>query len=123
MKFNFKKIALWVGIAIVLYLIYKGISNKLESPKGTVPVVTASGATVPAPVKFKYDASKVSRTKPFGTGTTNSQEVGYLQTWLNNWYAAGLKVDGNMGAMTTAKLIAHRPGSNPIQTTLDALDI
>lgn len=124
MKYNWKKWATWLGVAVLLYIIYRIISNRLEAPKApTAPVVTANAGTVVIPTKFAYDVSKVKRDKTFGIGTNNSQEVAYLQGWLNQWYNAGLKIDGDWGARTTLAFTAHLPGKNSISTTLNSLEI
>lgn len=124
MNHNIKKYLIWAAIAIVLYLIYRVISNRIEN-KGTALVVPPGGG-IPThvPIAFVYDPSKVVRTKSFGLGSKNSQEVGYLQTWLNTWPPqAGLKVDGDFGPKTLAALMSKKPFANSVSTTLDTLAI
>lgn len=116
-----KKYMWWIIAAIAAYIIYKIVSNRIGSEKDT------GGGVVPAPgggttfVKFVYDPSKVDRAKIFGVGTKNSNEVGYLQTWLNQYYKSGLTVDGDWGARTTAALLIVRPLTNLAGTSLNTL--
>lgn len=116
-----KKYMWYIVAAVLLYIVYRVISNRITGPKSAAPVVGAGGSvSVPG---FKYDASKVNRDKTFGMGTNNSNEVAYLQTWLNAYFNKGLKVDGDFGARTSAAMISVLPGSNPISTTLNMLKI
>jgi len=122
---NWVKLAKYAGIALLLYIIYRVISNRLESPKKPpTPVVLGSGGIpIPIPELFIYNPAKVVRDKKFGVGTNNSQEVAYLQTWLNVYYNTGLKVDGDWGTKTTAAVTVHRPLTNQISTTLQDMGI
>jgi peptidoglycan hydrolase-like protein with peptidoglycan-binding domain len=116
-----KKYMWWIIAAIGAVIIYNIVSNRLSSPKDT------GGGSVPLPgggtttVKFVYNPAKVDRKKVFGLGSKNSNEVAYLQTWLNQYYKSGLSVDGSWGAKTTAALLSARPLANIAGTTLDTL--
>ena len=120
MKF-LKKYMWYIIAAMLLYIVYRVISNRITAPKAAAPV-SGGGGSVSVP-GFKYDPSKVNRDKNFGVGTNNSNEVAYLQTWLNTYFSKSLKVDGDFGARTSAAMISVLPGSNPISTTLNTLKI
>ena len=120
MKFLKKYWPYLVG-AIVAYLIYRIVSNRVLSPGKNVAIDTGTGAT-PTPA-FAYNPEKVERAKLFGLGTKDSQEVAYLQTWLNRYYSRGLVVDGDFGPMTAAALLAAKPTANQVSTSLDKLAI
>jgi len=121
---NWKQILKWVAAILVLYLVYKVLSNRLSSPSGaTHTLPDGSGGSVKIPALFVYRPDLVDRKKQFGSGSKNSQEVGYLQAWLNAWYHENLTVDGDFGAKTAAALLRAKPTANQLSTTLDALGI
>ncbi len=117
-----KKYMWYIVAAVLLYIVYRVIGNRITAPKAAAPASGGGGATPSVP-GFKYDPSKVNRDKNFGVGTNNSNEVAYLQNWMNVYFKKGLKVDGDFGAMTSAAMISVIPNSNPISTTLNTLKI
>ena len=114
-----KKYAWYIVGVIVLVIIYKVIKNRI----GSTP--NDNGGTLPATSEpsFKYDPSAVNRQKTFGVGAMNSQEVAYLQAWVNAYGKTKLAVDGDFGPKTAAAFLAERPATNIISTNLDKLGI
>ena len=125
---NLKKFIPWIIGAIVAFIIYRVVSNRLESPKrsagviggGIIPPLSGGGIGAPS---FNYSPTDVNREKSFGLGSRQSQEVAYLQTWLNLYYRSGLIVDGSFGSLTAAALLAAKPTANQISTTLNKLGV
>lgn len=109
----------WIigGILAVIILpkIFRFITGATTTPGDETD--TGTGGTA-----FVCQSASADRQKPFGLGTTKSNEVCYLQTWLNMYKNAGLKKDGALGTKTqTAMVAAGLPVS--VSMTLDSLKI
>lgn len=105
------------GIIAIIVIV---IIRRLSRPKGNpdLPKIPTGGSGS----GFKYNPLSVNRQKVFGFGATNSQETGYLQVWLNTYYSANLKIDGDFGNKTLSALQKAKPGSPPT-FSLDSLGI
>ena len=97
----------WVQIAIALIIIivlYRIFAQRKDS--AAVAGSKPAGGIGPKKV-FKCDENaKLNRDKALRKGATDSQEVCYLQRWLNQYYGAGLKEDGDFGANTDKALMS-----------------
>jgi peptidoglycan hydrolase-like protein with peptidoglycan-binding domain len=113
-----KKYMYWIIAAILAYIIYIVVKNRNKNAAGGSDSIP--GISVPS---FKYVPSSVDRAKPFGIGSKDSQEVAYLQTWLNSYHGKTLKVDGDFGSKTSAAWLSVRPATNVLSSTLDSLGI
>ncbi len=121
-----KKYKMWIigfAVFIIIYIIIKKISER--SPAMTMPNGgTVGGGVIKA--TFKPDVTKVDRAKLFAVGTKNSNEVAYLQQWINTYYPSyKLAVDGDFGSKTnTAFLAVQTPKpKNAISNSLESLGI
>jgi len=102
-----------IMIIAIVYLILRNINKR--------PGITTVLAGI-IPPKFKYEPEKVDRTKSIGFGSKNSQEVAYLQVWLNTYYQTGLNIDGDFGKKTLNAVKAARPGAPvPVTFTLEQM--
>lgn len=117
---KYKKYLIWVLIAVVVIIILKRIADR--KPEMTMPNGgTVGGGVVPA--RFKPDVSKANPETVISSGVKNSNEVAYFQTWLNQYYNAGLVVDGDFGARTAAALKLAKDKTFPISFSLHAMGI
>jgi len=119
-----KKYWKYAVYAVIAYIVYRIVANMLQSKdedKADV-VDTSTGSVTTVPI-FSYNPASVDRAKKFGVGTSNSQEVAYLQTWLNLYYKSRLKADGNWGARTSASFLMAKPLTSPLGVSLNSLSI
>lgn len=119
----FKTYWKWILLAVVAYVVYRIASNALESKDNETVQVNVPGETPENFNLFVYKPDSVDRKKKFGVGSSNSQEVAYLQTWLNLYYKSLLKVDGNWGGRTSAAFLMAKPLISPLGVSLDSLSI
>lgn len=112
----------WVVLAILVWIAYRVYTNRMAKRDAigddTQPFIP--GGAVPL---FVYDPSKVDRNRLFGLGSKDSHEVGYLQSWLNQYHRAGLVVDGNFGPRTLAAWQIAKPGAGSLQISLNSVKI
>lgn len=113
---NYKWWIVGVVVAvIVLPRVFRFITGMNTTPDDT----DAGGGGSPS---FQCQSASADRNKPFGLGTVRSNEVCYLQTWLNMYKNANLKKDGAFGSKTQAAAIqAGLPVS--VSMTLNSLGI
>lgn len=114
----------WIIGAILVFLLIRTIIRKVAEKnaikKAQETRQPTGGGTIQT--SFVCDLGKVDRKKSIFQGLKNSAEVCYLQTWLNQYYNAGLNVDGDFGAKTRKSLESAKPGA-PITFSLDSIGI
>lgn len=117
-----KKYIYWVAGLAILAVVVKIITNRIraKSTGGENPETAPGGGSLPS---FQYDPSAVNREKTFGVGTMDSNEVAYLQTWLNSYFGKSLKVDGDFGSKTATAFLSVRPLAYIVTTSLNKLEI
>ena len=96
-KKNWIKILVAVVVLLVVVRIFAAVKTQ-----GTME--TKGPASILKP-RFKCEPEKADKNKKLRKGTRNSNEVCYLQEWLNRWFNAELTVDGDFGAKTESALI------------------
>lgn len=90
----------WIKIVVAITIIYIIRKFAMSFQSSGKTQTTAK----PKASAFKYDESKVDRNRKIYLGLSNSHEVYYLQIWLNTYFAAGLKTDGDFGPKSMAAL-------------------
>lgn len=111
----------WIIGGLIALIVLPKLFRFLTSLNDGAGGASASGAAGSA-TTFKCNPSQADRGRTFGLGATRSNETCYLQTWLNTYYSAGLKVDGAFGQKTRAALDKFKPGQG-ITMTLNSLNI
>lgn len=106
MKINYSLLKK-IGIALIVFLVIryaiKAVAMNSGGGKDTPNPPKNSGTKPPV---VPVDPNKADRNKKMYLGLKGSNEVAYLQVWLNTYYAKNLTVDGNFGAKTAAALLA-----------------
>lgn len=115
-----KKYLIWAGVAIVVYLVISAILRGIQNKAGGVAPGAGGGTTTPP--KFTCNPSAADRDKKISLGSKGN-EVCYLQTWLNSYYSANLKVDGIFGSKTLSAIQKAKPGANTIAFSLNDIDV
>lgn len=109
----------WIIGALVALIVLPRIFKFITSAASGSDSPPVGGGSSP---QFKCNPASADRGKMFGLGTKKSNEVCYLQTWLNTYYGAGLSVDGDFGAKTRSALDTFKPGAG-ITMSLNTLNI
>lgn len=106
----------WALIALVVIVVFRIVSIRKKGQPVDIGSVSGFGSS--------HDCKplEANRSKMFGYGTKDSNEVCYLQKWLNDYFSAGLAVDGNFGTKTNAALKSALPTA-PATFSLDSLTI
>lgn len=117
------KYKFWIIGAIIALIVIPPIYRLLVSAiEGDGDSGGSGTPGPPLPGGFKCNISGANRDKVISQGVTKSNEVCYLQTWLNSYYGANLKVDGNFGPATRSALDKAKPGSG-LTFTLNTLGV
>ena len=99
----------WIIFGIIALILLPSLLRALTGNDSDEPVkIPGTGGVGP---KFTCNPSAADRNKVLSQGTKNSNEVCYLQGWLNQYFQSGLKVDGNFGANTRSAVNKNVPSA------------
>jgi len=86
----------WIIFGIIAIVLFPSILRALtKGDEKDAPVKVGGGTPV-----FKCNVGGANKDTVISQGTKRSNEVCYLQSWLNQYFSAGLKVDGDFGVAT-----------------------
>lgn len=116
------KYKFWIIGSIVALIVLPPLYRLLVSAIDGDGDAGGNGTPGPPLPGFSCNPAASNRDKVISQGTKKSNEVCYLQGWLNQYYGAGLKVDGAFGPATRNALDKNRANA-PLTFTLNTLGI